>query len=79
MTRWQRFRIVIAEWVLAGTGYSVAEEAEVDAVRTNIWGLAEYVRNSGGLRDPRRISAYRKITRKIETLDNHAGRIIRSA
>ena len=58
-----RFRIYLATLLCKGTPCSVARTEKVAALHDLALDLAKYVDTSGGLQDPRRIRAYRTVSK----------------
>lgn len=71
MTRFQRFRISLATWLVRNTPCLVARREPTIALVQEAMHLDYYVAQSGGLQDPRRIRAYyvvRESAQKIKDL-----------
>ena len=68
----QRVRVWMARLALKGTGCLVVRRAEVVWVRELCDELQVYAQTSGGLNDPHRINAKRRVTRLTDALTQHA-------
>lgn len=75
MTRWMRFRLWVARRALKGTQWIVASADAAEALQTDLWELYAYCEQSGGLAEPRRIKAKRRILTELAHLDRVAARL----
>lgn len=57
----QRFRVALARLLTRGTKCTVVRAVVVENMQDTARRLEEYVQRSGGLQDPRRISAWREV------------------
>ena len=61
----KRFRVWLAQMLTKGTDCCVARSNDVSSLQSRVNDLARYVDESGGLQDPRRIRAYRRVLRIV--------------
>lgn len=72
----RKWRLWFAQWCLLGTDYCVCRDEEIIRLRSVATSMLSYAHRSGGLREPRRIKAYRKIVRYGEALSASAHRAV---
>lgn len=76
MSRWIRFRLWLAQYLLRNTAYEVVAQDEVTLLARGMVRLVRYVNTSGGLCDPRRIMARKKIIRLVQDMDQSLVRLL---
>jgi hypothetical protein len=72
----KNWRLRVAQYLLVGSDYSVCNTAEVHQLRGKVSSMIMYAHTSGGLNDPRRIAAKRKVLRYGEAINDGIGRVL---
>lgn len=72
---WHRLRVAFARLLVRGTGCTVTRDVETQELRSAGTELMEYVETSGGLQDPHRIRAYRRVLSLSERIKDASGRV----
>jgi len=68
----KRLRVSFARLLLRGTDCTIQREKIVHGMRTAATDLKAYVDHSGGLTDPSRINAWRRVYGLASTIEAHA-------
>lgn len=76
MTRFERFRVSLATWLVKNTSCLVARREPTIQMCAAALRLRTYIEASGGLQDPRRIRAYRVILRDVEKMHQYMTQVV---
>jgi hypothetical protein len=68
----ERFRVFLAIWLCKNTRCVVARGDQVEGLIQHAHDLAQYAQTSGGLNNPHRINAYKRVTRYADMIHTTA-------
>ena len=72
----QNWRLKVAKYLLLRSEYSVCRTEEVDRLRGTVSSMIQYAYKSGGLSEPRRIRARKKVLQYGEQLLDRVSNVI---